>query len=279
MHPIERLRYVARAGDADPSLLAEEAALALGDLGGEPRALVPACRRLIEFHPGCAPLWWVCAELLGADDPFGRAEELAEALRDDPTSDELAAALPGAATVVTTGGPIIDAALQERPDLAVHLVASAGELRYRLRRMGERVDVSGFLDEEVDEACATATLVLVEAEALGPQGALLAPDAAAVVREGAGIETWVVAARGRMLPGPLFDELRRRTLEPPRFAAPRRYPELDADEDETVEKVLHLVAVEELAVVVGPEGAERPTTALSRLRCPVPAELLVSAGR
>src|SRR5665213_698258 len=101
MHPIERLRYVARAGDADPSLLAEEAALALGALASEPRALVPAARRLLEFHPSCAPLWWVCAELLSADRPEARAEELADALSDDPTADELAAALPGAATLAT----------------------------------------------------------------------------------------------------------------------------------------------------------------------------------
>ena len=71
MHPIERLRHVARAGDMDASLLAEEAAIALGGLAFEPRALVPATRRLLEFHPSCAPLWWVCAELLAAVKKLG----------------------------------------------------------------------------------------------------------------------------------------------------------------------------------------------------------------
>ncbi len=40
-----------------------------------------------------------------------------------------------------------------------------------------------------------------------------------------------------------------------------------------------LLPIEEIAVLVGPDGPARPGEALARLRCPVPAELLVGFGR
>jgi len=44
MHPIERLRYVARAGGVDQTLLAVETADAFSSLRGEPAELMNACR-------------------------------------------------------------------------------------------------------------------------------------------------------------------------------------------------------------------------------------------
>jgi hypothetical protein len=86
VHPIERLRYVARTNWAGPSMLAAEAAWALGDLAQhDAPALVPACRRLLDRQPGCGPLWWVAARVLGARDPVREAEVCAEELEDDPT--------------------------------------------------------------------------------------------------------------------------------------------------------------------------------------------------
>ncbi|MGH9295606.1 MAG: hypothetical protein ACRD0B_09770, partial [Acidimicrobiales bacterium] len=69
MHPIERLRYIARVqGESGPTI-AIEAAWTLAELATiEPSALVTACRRLIEHHPECGPLWWVSAHLVVADD-------------------------------------------------------------------------------------------------------------------------------------------------------------------------------------------------------------------
>ncbi len=216
MHPIERLRYVARAGDADPSLLAEEAALALGALAREPRALVPAARRLLEFHPACSPMWWVCAELLAAADPEARAEELADELRFDPTPDELAAALPGAVTLATTAGPAIASALLERPDLTVRLFCRAGEMRRQLHRLGEAVEVSGYLEHELAEAVEGASVVLVEAEALAAEGALLGPLASMLARGAGDAERWDATARGRLLPGALLGALREAAERPGR---------------------------------------------------------------
>ena len=105
MHPIERLRYVARAGWGPPAVLAAEAAWALGDLAlHEEAAVLPACRRLLDRHPGCGPLWWVAARMLTAGDAVEEAERCADALESDPTADLLAEDLYGQRRAVRHGG-------------------------------------------------------------------------------------------------------------------------------------------------------------------------------
>lgn len=105
MHPIERLRYVARAGWAGPGALGAEAAYALADLAEhEPAAVLPACRRLLERNPSCGPLWWVAARLCTAGDLVAEAARCAEELEDDPTTTLVDAALPDGARVVRHGG-------------------------------------------------------------------------------------------------------------------------------------------------------------------------------
>ncbi len=105
MHPIERLRYVARGGWGDPAMLAAEAAWALADLlEHEPPAAVPACRRLLERHPSSGPMWWVAARILSANDPVSEAECCADELQDDGSADHLGAALSEAGRVVRHGG-------------------------------------------------------------------------------------------------------------------------------------------------------------------------------
>src|SRR5256885_1176396 len=54
MHPIERLRWVARAPEGDLSLVAAEAAEALAAFAGDPAGLVIASRRPIEQRPAAA---------------------------------------------------------------------------------------------------------------------------------------------------------------------------------------------------------------------------------
>ena len=51
MHPIERLRYVARTDGAGPAVLVRETALALCGMEFDPQSLVLACRRIAEM-PG-----------------------------------------------------------------------------------------------------------------------------------------------------------------------------------------------------------------------------------
>lgn len=101
MHPIERLRYLARVDPSHVELIAREAAETLLACGGSAE-LVVACRRLLERHPACGPLWWVTATALTSADPAVGLLHTLGALDDDPTADllDLEASLdPGAVPV------------------------------------------------------------------------------------------------------------------------------------------------------------------------------------
>lgn len=106
MHPIEYLRYVARAGDAPAEWLVPEAAEALRGLIGDHNALVMGCRKLLEHHPHRGPMWWLCGHVLAARDPHGVLDELIVEFERDPTPLQLSLALadvpPGAG-----GSPLI----------------------------------------------------------------------------------------------------------------------------------------------------------------------------
>lgn len=104
VHAVERLRWVAGARWAPAGEVAAEAAWALAELAEEePVAVLPACRRLLERHPGCGPLWWVAANVLAAGEPVQAAVDAAERLLGDPTDDALEATLPVEARVVRRG--------------------------------------------------------------------------------------------------------------------------------------------------------------------------------
>src|SRR6476661_5028206 len=105
MHPIERLRHVARVEGAGPSRLGREAATALASFGDDPTGLVTACRRLVERHPSAGTMWWVAARVLAASDPVGEAWRAAEELDDDDTPAALLRVLPSEGTIVTMGWP------------------------------------------------------------------------------------------------------------------------------------------------------------------------------
>jgi hypothetical protein len=86
-------------------VLAAEAAWALADLADrEAPAVLPACRRLLDRHPGCGPMWWVAARILTAGDPVTEGERCADALESDRTDELLDEALPLGARIVRRGG-------------------------------------------------------------------------------------------------------------------------------------------------------------------------------
>src|SRR5207302_8864404 len=99
MHPIERLRYVARSSGASQEVLVRETAGALAALGFDPPGLVTACRRILDRHPMSAPLWWLSARVLTANDPMGEAWLAADEITADRTGEQLAWELPDEATV------------------------------------------------------------------------------------------------------------------------------------------------------------------------------------
>lgn len=85
VHPIERLRYVARLGADRPDVIAREAAGALLVCAHSPAELVVAGRRLLDHHPAAGPLWWVVSVALTAPDPHQAVRDALEALETDTT--------------------------------------------------------------------------------------------------------------------------------------------------------------------------------------------------
>jgi hypothetical protein len=292
VHPIERLRHVARAGDVDPVLLAQEAAEALGSLTYEAQALVPACRRLIEAHPSCGPLWWVAARVITADEPFDAAYVAIEALADDPTAEELAASFPAAASVVIPAKAGLALALNLRPDVSVTVVGTPYRLNEVLRRLSRVADVVGIdaRDFDVDGAEMMGDgphLLVLEALAAGPSGFLVDRDQAALAGAAimAEVRCWVATGIGRILPAELFAEILDRTVSPDDGQDQSGF-ELDDDDDFALLRGMGgersprrhppvaFLDADRVAAVIGPRGRAIPQLALRRAECRAPAELL-----
>jgi hypothetical protein len=262
VHPIEHLRYVARARGADPTSLAIETASALQHLAFDQAGLVVACRRVVERHPTAGLLWWTCAHLLTAPDPRRRAGELISELYADPTEDRIVADLPTDATVAVAGMPsIVVDALCRRGDLRVIVIGDdrrSGETARRLARADVDHDVASFA-----EACRrmpSVDLVLVEADAADRCRAFveLGGGVLAAVARAAARPVWVVAGRGRTLPTAYADAI---------SAA------VDSSDPPLVDE-LDLAAA---STVVGPDGAwPAALDARSVEDCPFAAELVLT---
>ena len=90
VHPIERLRYVARATEAPADSVVREAAWSLASFADDPASMVTACRRLVDRHPGNGPIWWLCARILTAGDAEQEAARCVDELDADRTLRDLA---------------------------------------------------------------------------------------------------------------------------------------------------------------------------------------------
>ncbi len=265
-HPIERLRWVARAEGAGPGVLAREAAVALASGGGDGAGMVTGCRRLVDRHTIAGPIWWLAAKVLVANDPSAEAWAAAAQLEADPTSQVLAAQLADDVTVTVIGWPEqASEALRRRGDVEVLVVECNGDGRALARRL----DAAGVEAFDVPEAGLGAAvresgLVLLEASALGPDGFLAQSGslAAAAVARSLGIDVWVVAGVGRVLPARLWQALVERL----------------ADTDDAWALPDEVVPLEWATSVVGPQGVEPAADAWKRADCPVAPELLRFAG-
>lgn len=262
MHPIERLRYVARATGAPADDVVREAAASLAGFADDPASLVTACRRLIDRHAANGAVWWVCARTLSAADPADEAWRCLDDLVSDPTVDELSHALPEGARVTVVGWPErLAPALVRRGDVEVRVVDVEGDGPGFVRLL-ERNDVSAVDVAVTGLAGATATsdLVLLDATAIGPDVALAAPGswAAAAVARAADVPVWLTAGAGHLVPATLWPALTGRIQGT--ATAPWS---LDHD-------LLPLDLVTRLA---GPKGPEAVADGLRRIDTPDVAEL------
>ena len=273
MHPIERLRMVARAGRDDATLLAREAASALAAFSSEPAGLVTACRALVARQPTCGPVWWLAARVLAAADPTREAWRAAGELDADPTAAVLAAAVPEDATVAVLGWPEqVAAAVARRGDVRALVVDArdegAGLVQWLCRRDG---DAELVPESALAAAVGASDLVLLEAVAAGAGGsgteaglvAVAGSVAAAATARQLGVAVWAVVGVGRLLAPSLWEAVSARV---PPTGAP-----WDADEE--------IVPLSWVDLVAGPEGLEPVEVALGRSTCPPAPELLRLAPR
>jgi hypothetical protein len=259
MMPFERLRAIARHGIDDRTLVTE-AADCLAEFEDDAAGLVVTCRRLLQHHPECGPLWWLCARVLAAPDTSEAAWEAEQRVRDDRTPARLAALLPfpHEEPVAVLGWPeLAGEALGSRPDLDVIVVRGYDRdesWRRRLSRTGATARPVGPAEAQALEP----SHVLAEVVAASPTEALVAEgttDLLAELTAGRTALVWLVAGVGRVLPDRLFDVLREQLGSP----AAHGFELLDTEVADRV---------------AGPTGLDRPTNLARRLDCPVAPELL-----
>ena len=261
MHPMERLRMVARASGEEPGLLAREAAAALAGCAEDPRALVMACRRLVDRQAASGPLWWLAARVVASPDPGTEAWRSAEALRADATPSVVAASLPDDAVVAVLGWPEqVAEALRIRGDARVLVIDSLGDGSSLVAALDRAGSEAALVPESgIGAAVATSSLLLLDASAIGPGGFLAAvgSHAAAAVAYTQEIPVWVVAGVGRVLPARLWDALVDKVTA---LGDP-----WDGDWE--------VVPLELATAVVGPGGLRLPTEVLAAVDCPDAPEL------
>ena len=238
MHPIERLRYVARAGVVPVVPLVRESAAALVSFADDPKGLLTSCRRLLDRRSDCGPLVWLAARMLAAMDPRSEAIRVVGDLDADTTGQVLGDgldSLPAGSTVLAVGElGVFATALHDRPDL----------------RSPEPDD---------PEAATIADLVLITSECVGPRHALVVAETVPVAEAAHrwGTPVWLIAGAGRILPQQMWDLLSARHR--PDDPAMRGLAALD----------LHRFATR----VVTPSGLRTPAEAARQSDCPVVPEL------
>ncbi len=260
MHPIERLRWIARADGEPAATVASEAAWTLGELGSsEPAAVLTASRRLVQRHPACGPLWWVCAHLVGSDDPLETAHRISGELYSDTVPDRVADALRVDFTssdvlCATSPTDVFREALSRRGTYVVRLIGTYRTLRHELRGLGVAVeDATGFEVEEAHEALDRASALLVEPCFAGGPGLYVEPGVASVVEQAvrSKVPVWALLGTGRVLTSQLAEAA----------------AHLCADD-------LELVSPEMIRQAVDATGTTDLRTALARSTCPPGADLV-----
>lgn len=217
MHPIERLRYVARATHVPGDVLARETAMALADFVGDDAGMLIACRRILDRQPTSGPLVWLAAHALGAPNQRKALWDAVEALEDDSTQAALAYSLPDDVVVAALGwSDTLSVLARKRGDIEFVIVDSDGSAEYQIERFVDETQSVTTIDAEaVGPGLADATHLLVEFDALGAETGLASIGsfpAAAVARQ-LELTIWGVAPIGVALGERMYSGLVRRWHE------------------------------------------------------------------
>lgn len=263
VHPMERLRYVARQSHVPAEYLVRDAAMGLSDFVGEPGSLLIACKQILARQPASAPLVWLIAHALGAPDAANALWTAVEEIENDRTSVSLVRELPDDASVATIGiAPWLHNLCLARGDLKVVVVDLDGSADYELESMVDPGQVAIAVDPSgAGQALAEVDHVVLGLDALGPstaigrQGAL----ALAATARHLGLAVWGVAATGTALPGRMFDGLTRRWHE--------------AEDAPLWERPVEEFAVDLFDQVVTSAGVVTAERALAASGCPMVPEL------
>ena len=132
MHPIERLRFVARSRGAPPDVLVMESAAALMAFRDDPAGMVAACRRIIDRQLDCGPLWWLCARMLCGPDAAYEARDAVELFDADPTEQRLVEALDALGSEESV--PLLVPMLAGGPDRVLIDADDAADARHAAER-------------------------------------------------------------------------------------------------------------------------------------------------
>ena len=217
MHPIEQLRYVARANGADARLLVAEAASALRIFGNDPAGLLTGCRRLLTRQPAIGPLWWLCTRLVLSTDQRAEARLAVEELQADATDRRLAAELPDGATLGLVGWPdlVVETLGRRRADCSALVVDVDGMGPSVVRRLDrDEVDAESFDGSRMAGVAAEADVVVLEASAASTSAALvdIGGLALAATAKAVGRPVWLVVPTGCLLPERYWQTLVERVI-------------------------------------------------------------------
>ncbi len=259
MHPIEHLRYVARARGADPISLVRETAAALGGLIHEPAGIVLAVRRIVQRHPTAGSLWWLCSHVLGANDPFAAIRRCEDELEADKTIKTLRDLVPQDAVVCVVGWPTaVLHALAPRSDLKIFVVESNGDGDAAVDRL-QRIDVDATLiqHENLSRVISQCDIVIIEALATGASDVLCSGGSHAVAALAYCEQkpVWLVTSCGTRLPESLWIGM---------------LADVSADSESAVD----VVPVSLVKQIISPNGVTQDVTTPFIAECPPTTELL-----
>lgn len=271
VHPIERLRYVARSSGAPQDLLIVESARALASFHDDPVGLVTACRRVVSRQLTCGGLWWLCSRMLCAPDPLDEARAVVGEVEADDTARQLAGHLAShdfgsevamrGPRVAMLGWPVaVSDALARGGVDEVLVIDAGGEGSACVRALsGHGVEAIDVPLDGLAAAVIESDVVLIEADAASPTGALAHGGAlaAAAVAHHRSIPVWLVVGSGRTLPTRVWDALIARWDQT----------------DDPWEREFEVVPLDLVDGVIGPTGWIEVANIVSLVNCPIAPEL------